>query len=107
MNNPWMKSITIPAANTNVNLLTRMQVVDPDAPKLVDKLQIQYDPENTVGVFLRVGNSDVAASVMGAKLMVGQAVTFEPTGLNSLHLSQFTLRSDAAAQQLNIIALVR
>ena len=106
MNNPWMKSITIPTSGVNVNLLTRMQAVDADAPTLVDKLQIQVDPE-TVGAFLRVGNSDVAASVMGAKLMVGQAATFEPTGLNSLHLDQFTLRSDANGVQLNIIALVR
>lgn len=106
MNNPWMKSITIPTSGVNVGLLARMQAVDADAPRLVDKLQIQYDPES-VGAFLRVGNSDVDASVMGAKLMVGQAVTFEPTGLNSLHLSQFTLRSDANAVQLNIIALVR
>ena len=101
-----MKSITVPTADTNVDLLARMQVVDANAPTRVDKLQIQYDPE-TVGSFLRVGNSDVAAAVMGAKLMRGQAVTFEPTGQNGLQLNQITLRSDTDAIQLNIIALVR
>jgi hypothetical protein len=103
--NPFLKSVTLAAANTNYNLLTLMQARDANAPSRCSKLNIQLDP-GAGGALLFVGNDDISATNYGAALYAGQVKVWETGQVNNLVLNQIYLRCATAGVQVNIDATV-
>lgn len=103
--NPFLKSIVLPSANTNYNLLTLMQVADVQAPSRCSKLNLQLDT-GAGAAKLFIGNDDISGSNYGVVLNAGQVKVWEMGETNRIILSQIFLRSDTAAVQVNIDALV-
>jgi hypothetical protein len=101
--NPWMKTVTLPNANQNYNLLTLMQSIDIYAPERVHKLQLQADPVHADASYYRVGNEDLSDTNYGVVLFSTQAFGIEaPT--NSLSTKEFYLRCTTGGKQFAVIA---
>lgn len=104
--NPWMKSFVIANANTNVNLLTQLQALDADVPKLVQKLQILCDVDGGAARW-RIGNSDLSDTMYGVLLFASQAFGIESQDQNILPLSNIYIRCDTINLRVAVTLVVR
>ena len=102
--NPFLKTVTLTAANTNYSLLTLMQALDPGQTGRLCKLTIQSDSGNGAAN-LYIGNEDLSGTNYGSHLVASQAVVFETVSMNLVNASQIYLRSDTNATKVNILAL--
>lgn len=100
--NPWLKTLQLPLANTNYNLLTLMKAVDATVPIRAQYLQIQFDVDGG-GARLRIGNDDVSNTNYGILLFATQAHSMWHDA-NSINLDQYYLRSDTAGLFVTISA---
>jgi hypothetical protein len=104
--NPWMKTVTLLNANQNYNLYTLMQVVDPNAPERVHKLQLQADQVHADASYYRIGNSDLSDTNYGVVLFSTQAFGIETSVTNSISTKEFYLRCNSAGKQFAVCAHV-
>jgi hypothetical protein len=102
--NPFLKSVTLTAANTNYSLLSLVQAKDPGVTGRCCKLGIQLDI-GAGGAHLYVGNEDLSGTNYGAVLVAGQVQVYENAALNVINCSQVYLRSDTAGVQVNVTIL--
>ena len=106
MENPWMHTVTLLAANTNYNLGTLMAAISP-TPDSVTFLQIQADTNGGAAKF-RIGGASLSDTDYGALLTASQSQTFQDnSGTNLISTSGVYVRCDTAEKVLSIITLQR
>ena len=105
MQNPWMHTVTILAANTNYDLYTLMAAVDPSAPASVVFLQLQADPAGGAAKF-RIGNGSLSDTDYGVLITASSSQTFQDqTGCKSIATKGMLVRCDTPEKTLSVIAL--
>ena len=104
---PWLQSVTIPDADTNVNLFTLLEALDPEVPAHVQSISIQVDiDEGAARVF--IGNPDtLSATNNGAVLVATQAWSTGSHESNLIYLKDIELRADTSTTLLHISFIVR
>lgn len=103
--NPWLRSTIIAGANVNVSLLTLLQALDADAPKFVQALQIQADPDGGAARW-RIGNSAMTDTDFGVLLFATQAFGISSVEQNLIGLRDIYIRCDTAGLRI-AVSLVR
>ncbi len=104
---PWLQSVTIPSADTNVNLLTLLQAIDSEVPTHVQSISIQVDiNEGATKVF--IGNPDtLSAANNGATMVATQSWSTGSHESNLIYLGDIELRADTTTTLLHISFIVR
>lgn len=104
---PWLQSVTIPSADTNVNLLTLLQAIDSEVPAHVQSISIQIDiDEGATRVF--IGNPDtLSATNNGATLVATQVWSTGSHESNLIYLGDIELRADTSTTLLHVSFIVR
>ena len=104
---PWLQSVTIPSADTNVNLLTLLQAIDSEVPSHVQSISIQVDiDEAAARVF--IGNPDTLSETNnGAVLVATMEWSTGSHESNLIFLGDIELRADTSTTLLHVSFIVR
>ncbi len=104
---PWLQSVTIPDADTNVNLFDLLEAIDSEVPAHVQSISIQVDiNEGAARVF--IGNPDtLSATNNGATMVATQAWSTGSHESNLIYLKDIELRTDTSATLLHVSFIVR
>lgn len=104
---PWLQSVTIPSADTNVNLFDLLEAIDPEVPTHVQSISIQMDiDEAAARVF--VGNPDtLSATNYGAVLVATMEWSTGSHESNLIYLKDIELRADTTTTRVNVSFIVR
>lgn len=102
---PWMRTIELPLADTNYNLLDEAKVLDANCPRTVGSLFIQTDVEADEAVF-NVGNPlTLDATDRGVDMFAGQPFSISSV-VNNISLQHFSIRCNEAGKSVNITLVV-
>lgn len=94
-------TVTLTTADTNYNLLTLLQAVDPTCPPTARELIVQSSRANAGGSYINVGDGSMGASRCGYELAVRESRTYR-SNKQDVFLGAMYVRPSANGLVLNV-----
>lgn len=99
-------SVTITApTGTAVNITDLAQAIDATWPLSNNFLVIQHDPENSASTFVYLGDSAVTNARMGAKLRVGDSITFGTDKMSRVRTTGMFILGSTSGLKVNLFSV--